>query len=176
MYKETEQFFEHELHFSPSSPGPKKFEVLKIMAELIILTAGRSLQGKEIRESMTAKFARDMEDLDGGFTPLNFMFPNLPLPSYRRRDRAQKAMSDFYLDIMRKRKSGETEVTEMDMIQALSGKEYKDGTPLTDRDIAHMMIAILMAGQHTSSATSSWSILHVAHRPDIAWVVRRDSC
>jgi sterol 14-demethylase len=56
----------------------------------------------------------------------------------------------------------------MDMIQALSGKEYKDGTPLTDRDIAHMMIAILMAGQHTSSATSSWSILHIADRPDIA--------
>jgi len=111
MYSETQDFFEHELHFSPSSPGPKTFEALKIMAELIILTAGRSLQGKEIRDAMTAKFARDMEDLDGGFTPLNFMFPNLPLPSYRRRDRAQKAMSDFYLDIMRKRNSGESEVS-----------------------------------------------------------------
>jgi sterol 14-demethylase len=110
MYQESEQFFEHELGFSPASPGPKSFEVLKIMAELIILTAGRSLQGKEIRDSMTSQFARDMEDLDGGFTPLNFMFPNLPLPSYRRRDRAQKSMSDFYLEIMRKRKSGETEV------------------------------------------------------------------
>jgi sterol 14-demethylase len=56
----------------------------------------------------------------------------------------------------------------MDMIQALSDKEYKDGTPLTERDVAHMMIAILMAGQHTSSATSSWSLLHIAHRQDIA--------
>lgn len=111
MYGESEQFFEHELHFSPSSPGPKTFEALKIMSELIILTASRSLQGKEVRESLTSKFARDMEDLDGGFTPLNFMFPNLPLPSYRRRDKAQKAMSDFYLDIMRKRKSGETDVS-----------------------------------------------------------------
>ena len=49
------------------------------------------------------------------------------------------------------------------MITALSGSEYKDGTPLTERDIAHMMIAILMAGQHTSSATSSWTLLHMAH-------------
>jgi sterol 14-demethylase len=60
------------------------------------------------------------------------------------------------------------QVTEMDMIAALQDKEYKDGTPLTERDIAHMMIAILMAGQHTSSATSSWTLLHIAHRPDIA--------
>jgi sterol 14-demethylase len=53
------------------------------------------------------------------------------------------------------------------MITALTGQEYKDGTPLTQRDISHMMIAILMAGQHTSSATSSWTILHLAHRPDV---------
>jgi len=114
MYSETKDFFEHELHLTPSTTTPKKFEVLKIMAELIILTAGRSLQGQEIRDAMTAKFARDMEDLDGGFTPLNFMFPNLPLPSYRRRDRAQKAMSDFYLEVMRKRQSGETEVSRLE--------------------------------------------------------------
>ena len=109
MYSETKRFFENELKLTPSSE-PKKTEVLKTMAELIILTAGRCLQGKEIRDSMSVKFAHDMEDLDGGFTPINFAFPNLPLPSYRRRDRAQKAMSDFYLEIMHKRQSGETEV------------------------------------------------------------------
>jgi sterol 14-demethylase len=56
------------------------------------------------------------------------------------------------------------------MIAALQGSVYKDGKELTNRDIAHMMIAILMAGQHTSSATSSWTLLHIAHRPDIAYV------
>jgi sterol 14-demethylase len=55
-----------------------------------------------------------------------------------------------------------------DMIAALQGSVYKDGKELTNRDIAHMMIAILMAGQHTSSATSSWTLLHIAHRPDVA--------
>ncbi|ORY32583.1 cytochrome P450 [Naematelia encephala] len=166
MYKEATDFFEHELGLTPATPGPKKLEALKIMSELIILTAGRSLQGKEVRASLNARFASLYEDLDGGFTPLNFMFPNLPLPSYRRRDRAQKEMSDFYLDIIRKRREGETE-PEHDMISVLSGCVYRDGTPLTDRDVSHMMIAILMAGQHTSSATSSWILLHLAHRPDV---------
>jgi len=110
MYSETKRFFENELKLTPSSE-PKKTEVLKTMAELIILTAGRCLQGKEIRDSMSVKFAHDMEDLDGGFTPINFAFPNLPLPSYRRRDRAQKAMSDFYLSFIRKRQSGESDVS-----------------------------------------------------------------
>ena len=53
------------------------------------------------------------------------------------------------------------------MLAALQGCVYRDGTPVTDRDVAHLMIALLMAGQHTSSATSSWTLLHLAHRPDI---------
>jgi sterol 14-demethylase len=53
------------------------------------------------------------------------------------------------------------------MIAALMSSAYRDGTPLSDSDIAHMMIALLMAGQHTSSATSSWILLHLADRPDV---------
>jgi sterol 14-demethylase len=106
MYSETGDFFNHELHLTPTAQ-PQKHEVLKVMSELIILTACRTLQGQEVRKSMTSRFAKLYEDLDGGFTPINFMFPNLPLPSYRRRDRAQKEMSDFYLDIMRRRREGE---------------------------------------------------------------------
>lgn len=47
------------------------------------------------------------------------------------------------------------------------GQSYKDGTPLSEREIAHILIALLMAGQHTSSATSSWMLLHVADNPEI---------
>ncbi|EIW70869.1 hypothetical protein TREMEDRAFT_38441 [Tremella mesenterica DSM 1558] len=166
---ECEHYFEKELGFSPTSPGPKTIEVFKIMSQLIILSASRTLQGKEVRESLDSKFAEYFHDLDGGFTPLNFMFPNLPLPSYRKRDKAQKSMSDFYLNIMQKRREGATDVNgSFDMLAALQGCVYRNGVPLTDRDIAHMMIAILMAGQHTSSATSSWALLHLAHRPDVA--------
>lgn len=45
--------------------------------------------------------------------------------------------------------------------------EYKNGAPISDREIAHMMIALLMAGQHSSSSTSSWILLRLATRPDI---------
>jgi sterol 14-demethylase len=166
MPAECQAYFAKELKLSKANPGPKTVDVLHMMAQLIVLTASRTLQGKEIRDNMSVRFAKLLEDLDKGFTPLNFMFPNLPLPSYRRRDRAQKEMSDFYMSIMAKRRTGEHD-HEPDMIQALQGSVYRNGTPLTDRDIAHMMIALLMAGQHTSSATSSWFLLHLAHDQDL---------
>lgn len=58
------------------------------------------------------------------------------------------------------------------MIEALMDQTYRDGRSLTDREVAHIMIAILMAGQHTSSATTSWALLHLVQRPDIMYVVR----
>jgi sterol 14-demethylase len=81
-----------------------------ILAEITILTAARTLQGPEVRGRMDKTFSQLYNDLDGGFTPLNFLFPNLPLESYRRRDRAQKKMSDFYVDIIRKRKTSSDDV------------------------------------------------------------------
>jgi len=38
------------------------------------------------------------------------VFPNLPLPSYRRRDRAQLKMREFYISILEKRRASPDEV------------------------------------------------------------------
>lgn len=80
------------------------FPAFKAMSEMTILTAARTLQGAEIRASLDKRFANLYHDLDNGFKPINWLFPNLPLPSYKKRDRAQKAMSDFYVGIIEKRR------------------------------------------------------------------------
>jgi sterol 14-demethylase len=87
-----------------------QFDVLKVTQEITILTASSTLQGKEVRSNLDATFAQLYTDLDGGFTPLNFMFPNLPLESYRKRDRAQKKMAQFYINIIKARKEGTSTV------------------------------------------------------------------
>jgi sterol 14-demethylase len=83
-----------------------QFDVLKVTQEMTILTATHTLQGKEVRSGMDTTFAQLFTDLDGGFTPTHLMFPNLPLESYRKRDRAQKKMADFYINIIKARKEG----------------------------------------------------------------------
>lgn len=47
-------------------------------------------------------------------------------------------------------------------------QSYRSGDALRDHEVAHIMIALLMAGQHTSSSTGSWALLHIADRPDVA--------
>lgn len=41
--------------------------------------------------------------------------------------------------------------------------EYKDGTRITDDEVTGLLIALLFAGQHTSSITSSWTALYLAN-------------
>ena len=136
------------------------------MAELTIYTASRSLQGKEVREKFDASFADLYHDLDMGFSPINFMLPWAPLPHNRKRDYAQKKMAQTYMEIIQERKRTNAEKGS-DMIWNLMSCVYKDGTPVPDKEVAHMMIALLMAGQHSSSSTSSWIMLRLATRPDI---------
>ncbi len=55
------------------------------------------------------------------------------------------------------------------MITALSGQVYRSGKPMTDSEVAHCMIALLMAGQHTSASTGAWAVLRLADNPDFAY-------
>lgn len=140
------------------------------MAELTIYTASRSLQGKEVRQRFDKSFADLYHDLDMGFTPINFMLPWAPLPQNRKRDAAQRKMTNTYLEIVKARRQDieqGKEAKEHDMIWNLMGCKYKDGSSVPDKEIAHIMIALLMAGQHSSSATISWIVLRLASRPDI---------
>ncbi|KAF5392447.1 hypothetical protein D9757_002105 [Collybiopsis confluens] len=171
--QEVEDFLRNDLSLSTYQQNDVtawgSFESVKMLSEITILTASRTLQGSEVRGSLNKSFADTYTDLDGGFTPINFMFPNLPLESYRKRDRAQKKMSDFYVEFIKRRRSGGgSGQHEHDMISALLDQKYRSGRSLPDHEIAHIMIALLMAGQHTSSATGSWALLHLADKPDVA--------
>lgn len=138
-----------------------------IMAQITLFTASRSLQGREIRAKLDTTFAALYHDLDDGFQPINFMLPWFPLPQNRRRDVAQRKMTQLYTEILNARRSLGKGPDSEDMLWNLMRSEYKDGTPLSDTEIAHMMIALLMAGQHSSSVTSSWIMLHLAAKPEI---------
>jgi sterol 14-demethylase len=89
------------------------FDSADVLAEITILTASRTLQGKEVRSNLDKTFSQLYTDLDGAFTPLNFLFPNLPLESYRKRDRAHQKMSQFYIDIIKRRKASGEDVSPM---------------------------------------------------------------
>ncbi|GAA6033161.1 hypothetical protein JCM8097_002975 [Rhodosporidiobolus ruineniae] len=163
---EVRDYLSKNVYAESTKTEAKSVDAFTTSSEITILTASATLQGREVRAAMDKSFAELYHDLDGGFTPLNFVFPNLPLPSYRRRDRAQLKMREFYMSILEKRRQS-TEEPDLDMLTALQNQQYKTGEPLTDKQIAHIMIALLMAGQHTSAATGAWAILRLGENQDL---------
>ena len=98
---------EAEKYFSQAFPKPSgEINISNAMSELIINSASRCLMGKEIREALeTGKVAQLYHDLDHGFQPINFLLPNLTfLPSYKKRDIAQKEMSNLFASIIKRRR------------------------------------------------------------------------
>nr|AAF79204.1 cytochrome P450 sterol 14 alpha-demethylase [Aspergillus nidulans] len=136
------------------------------MAELTIYTAGSALQGKEVRKKLTAEFADLFHDLEMGFTPINFILPWAPLPQNRKRDIAHARMRETYMEIINQRRKN-PDAQDHDMIWNLMHSTYKNGNPVPDKEIAHIMITLLMAGQHSSSSISAWILLRLASEPQI---------
>uniref|UniRef100_A0A8D2LMU3 Lanosterol 14-alpha demethylase n=1 Tax=Varanus komodoensis TaxID=61221 RepID=A0A8D2LMU3_VARKO len=129
--------------------------LFEALSELIILTASHCLHGKEIRSILNEKVAQLYADLDGGFTHAAWLLPGwLPLPSFRRRDRAHDKIKAIFYEVIQKRRQSLEK--ENDILQTLLEVTYKDGRHLTDDEIAGMLIGLLLAGQHTSSTTSTW--------------------
>lgn len=71
------------------------------------------------------------------------------------------------MEIIKERRQSGGKKDSEDMVWNLMSCEYKNGVPVPDEEVAHMMIALLMAGQHSSSSTASWIILNLATQPDI---------
>ncbi|XP_029023796.1 lanosterol 14-alpha demethylase [Betta splendens] len=129
--------------------------LFEALSELIILTASSCLHGKEIRSLLNERVAQLYADLDGGFTHMAWLLPGwLPLPSFRKRDRAHREIKNIFTKVIQKRRSSGEPVD--DFLQTLIDATYKDGRPLDDNEIAGMLIGLLLAGQHTSSTTSAW--------------------
>ncbi|CCF57563.1 hypothetical protein KAFR_0C05720 [Kazachstania africana CBS 2517] len=165
--EEMEKYLKNSKNFKFNENDSGKVDVMVTQPEMTIFTASRTLLGKELRDKLDTDFAYLFTDLDRGFTPLNFVWPNIPLENTRRRDNAQRVISNTYLSLIRERRAN-NDIQDRDLIDSLmKNSTYKDGTKMTDQEIANLLIGVLMGGQHTSAATSAWALLHLAERPDV---------
>jgi sterol 14-demethylase len=153
--------------WNPSS-GTGVINLLDALSELTILTSSRCLHGDDVRENLFAEVSKIYHDLDKGVTPISFFFPYAPIEAHRRRDEARKEMVEIFSKVIRQRKqSGDTQETRTDILQMYIDFRYKDdGSALTDEEIVGLLIALLFAGQHTSSITSTWTAMLLIHHPD----------
>lgn len=147
-------------------------ELVEFMKQLTINTASHCLLGREFRYEMSNEFASIYHDLEKGVNPLAYHYPYLPIPAFKKRDRARARLQQLVGGIVQKRKQ-QTEKPS-DMFQTLIDATYKDGTKLTDNEITGMLLGAIFAGHHTSSGTAAWVLLEMLKQPKILQEVRQE--
>jgi sterol 14-demethylase len=140
-------------------------DILEVLSELTILTSSRCLHGDDVRENMFNEVAQLYNDIDKGITPISFFWSEAPIEAHRKRAKARKQMVDLFSSVIKARRLKEDTSMHTDILQSFIDFEYKDGTKLTNDEITGLLIALLFAGQHTSSITSTWITHCLLHHP-----------
>jgi len=135
-------------------------------------TSSSCLLGKEFRNEMSEEFSKVYYDLERGIVAWGYIHPYLPIPAFRRRDRARARLGEMVSEIVEKRKRsgyrGE------DFLQTLIDAEYSDGSKLSDHEITGMLVAAMFAGHHTSSVTTAWTLIELLRNPRFLEEVRSE--
>ncbi len=149
-----------------------EIDVLDFTAELTTYTSSHCLLGAEFRYGMTDEFARVYAALEAGVNAIAYVNPYLPLPVFRRRDKARARLVEMITEnIERRRRAGETK---NDALQILMDSRYPDGSALTPNEITGILTASMFAGHHTSSGTAAWTLIELLRNPEWLAKVRRE--
>eukprot|EP01128_Nolandella_sp_AFSM9_P011913 TRINITY_DN8808_c0_g1_i1.p1 TRINITY_DN8808_c0_g1~~TRINITY_DN8808_c0_g1_i1.p1 ORF type:complete len:551 (-),score=138.29 TRINITY_DN8808_c0_g1_i1:210-1640(-) len=140
--------------------------------ECTVLTSTACLQGPEIRKQVHVGYANLIAALDHALSAVGFFYPGLPLPTYIARNKARRELGTMFNAVIKHRRSSGFRGD--DVLQTLMDGRYEDGSSLTDEEIVGNLIALMMAGQHTSNITSSWMMLNVLSNPKILERVRAE--
>jgi sterol 14-demethylase len=143
-------------------------DLLDFTGELTTYTSSHCLLGGEFRRSMNEEFARVYGDLEKGVNAIAYVNPYLPLPVFRRRDRARKRLLEMITAIIDQRRASGSQT--QDALQVLMESRYSDGTALTPNEITGILTASMFAGHHTSSGTEAWTLIELARHPE--WAAR----
>ena len=141
-----------------------EIDLLDFMKELTIYTSSHCLLGNEFRYELNEEFARIYHDLEQGVNPIAFVFPYLPLPVFRRRDKARVRLEELVSEIIEKR-ARKTEKSE-DAFQLLIDAKYDDGSKLSAHEITGILVGTIFAGHHTTAGTAAWVLIELARRPE----------
>jgi len=146
---ETESYFKE-------FPDSGETDLFIKFGELIILTASRALMGKEIRQNLFKEVGHLYKALDESINLVGVFLPTAPTEKNNKRDEARKQMVEIFSKLIKKRRETVDE-SQDDVLSFFMSCKYRDGTKLSDDEISGMLIALLFAGQHTSSTTSTWA-------------------
>ena len=147
-------------------------DLYEVGNELTIYTSSRSLLGRSFRQHLSDEFRQLYYDMEGGLNLLAFFAPHLPVPAFRKRDKARARLGELITGIVKERRA--KGLSDEDFLQTLMDAAYKDGRRLTEDEMTGLLTAIMFAGHHTSGVTFAWTGVLLHQNPQWLAVMREE--
>jgi len=134
---------------------------------LTINTACQCLFGEDLRQRLDAKrFADLLIDMEQAIIPPALFLPfllKLPFPAMTKCKKARQELDETLQRIVKERAAEpESDQRTSDLLSSLVGAVYRDGTRMSAHEVCGMIVAAMFAGQHTSTITATWTLLHLS--------------
>ena len=132
-------------------------------ADLTIKTSTHCLLGAEFRYTLTDEFARIYHDLGAAVDASGTVDHTVQKAAYARRDEARAELGELIIARVRERRAAGEQHD--DLLSVYMNSTYQDGTPLSESQIAGMVVWFMFAGHHTSANTAAWTLVELARHP-----------
>lgn len=137
------------------------FELWRAFEALAMRIAASTLIGPELRRRID-EFVPLYQDLANG---MEFVLPpNLPLPRFRRRDRARHKLTAMIQPLIAERQAHPGRYN--DFLQTLAEATYLDQRPMPSDVIVGMTLLTVFTGYISTAAQCCWSLVQLLQHPD----------
>ena len=146
--------------------GSGELDLLDFFSELTLYTSSACLIGPEFREELGPEYVPVFHELEKGTDAFAYVNPYLPLPAFRKRDRARRELVAMLGEVFERRKR--EGIRTKDLFSVLVSLRGEDGTPRYSTDqITGMFISMMFAGHHTTSGTAAWTLIELLRHPAV---------
>ena len=146
-----------------------EIDLLDFFGELTTYTSTATLIGQSFRDDLAIRgpeFSAAFHHLERGTDALAYVNPNLPLPSFRARDKARAELVALIGEILDRREHEGRQCH--DLLQVMDSLVNEKGERRYSRsEITGMIIGMMFAGHHTSQGVASWALIELLQHPQI---------
>ncbi|MGI5341194.1 cytochrome P450 [Streptomyces sp. CA-181903] len=161
-------------------PPEGELDLLDELNRTTVAIATRCLVGEEFHRRMGPELPRLYHELESGIRLAGMLSPRVPLPAFRRRDRAREAITGAMGEVIAERRARRPEAgpaaspPEGDLLAVLLSARTEDGRPLPDRIVTGILTGLIFAGQHTSAVLAAWTGVLLTRHPEYVPLLRAE--
>ncbi|MFU8772709.1 MAG: cytochrome P450 [Anaerolineales bacterium] len=155
MVKETESWLD-------SLGDQGRFDLVSTFEKLTMYIAAAAFLGEDFRRRLGDEFAVLYRQLGEG---IEYLLPtNLPIPRFKRRDRAKAQLEKMIGKIIAERLANPGSYE--DFLQSFLDATYSDGSKPPERVITSLVLGMVFAGHETTAGHASWGLVQLLQHPD----------